>query len=257
MCIGQSLLLSKIWPHFVFFGMFSRLKSQYQKDSMEALRAKIKERTENLGIEKSKVTADYIASREKAAMEGGPPGGQQDTNMFGGLDLSQISQVKEAARSDWDESMPTMFYDPEAELSREEQEEADPTMLKNPIEQAWTELSESKWPDPLAALREVAVMFLVIGLSCFIVTSWDTVLRNLYTGFGFIPTKEDIANYASRFDGLDLPDGWTSGMTDVDVTSYGDTISTKVGSAMSDIGSAASSAMPDVGSAASSGIPEL
>ena len=234
-------------------------QSQYQKDSMEALRAKIKERTQNLGIEKSKVTADYIASREKAALEAGPPGAQKDANMFGGLDLSQISQVKEAASgSDWDESMPTMFYDPEKDLSKEEQEEVDPIMLKNPIEQAWNELSQSKWPDPLSALREVAIMFVIIAFSTLIVTSWDTVLRSIYTGVGFIPTPDEIANYASRFDGLDLPTGWTSGMTDVDVQSYSDTINTNAGSIIPDVSSSSSAAMPNVGSAAaSSGLPEL
>lgn len=215
---------------------------------MEALRAKIRERTQGLGLEKSKVTAEYIAQREKTARQaGGPPGTQQDANMFGGLDLSQISQVKEASKGqDWDESMPTMFYDPDADLSKEEREEVDPVMLKNPIEQAWNELSQSKWPDPLSALREVAIMFLIIGISTVIITQWDGILRSIYTGLGFIPTSEDIANYANRFDGLDLPDGWTSGMTDVDVQSYSDTINTNVGSATPDLSSAASSGMPEL-----------
>jgi hypothetical protein len=138
--------------------------------------------------------------------------------------LSQISQVKQTT-SDWDEDLPTMLYNPEDDLSREEQEEVDPVMLKNPIEQGWSELASAKWPDPLAALQRVAIMFLVIFLSTIVVTQWDNVLRSVYTGFGFIPTADDIANYASRFDGLDLPNGWTSGMSDVDVQSYSDTVS--------------------------------
>lgn len=191
------------------------------------MRAAIRERTAGLGIEKSKVTAEYIAQKEQKAREGGPPGvaAQNDPNAFGGLDLSQISKVAQTT-SDWDENLPTMFYDPEDDLSKEEQEEVDPVMLKNPIEQGWNELSNAKWPDPVSALREVALMLLIIALSTVVVTQWDTLLRTVYTGFGFIPTAEDIANYASRFDGLDLPDGWTSGMTDVDVQSYSDTIST-------------------------------
>ena len=197
---------------------------QYQDEAIERMRAAIRERTAGLGIEKSKVTADYIAQRERRAREAGPPGAQQDENSFGGLDLTKISQVKQTT-SDWDENMPTMFYDPEDDLSKEEQEEVDPIMTKNPIEQGLYELSQSKWPDAFSALREVVLMFVIIGISTLVVTSWDTILRTVYTNFGFIPTAEDIANYASRFDGLDLPDGWTSGMTDVDVQTYSDTLS--------------------------------
>lgn len=202
------------------------------------MRAAIRERTKGLGLEKSKVTADYIAQRERAALEAGPPGvaRQNDPNAFGGLDLSQISQMKTKTKtSEWNEDMPSMFYDPEDDLSKEEQEEVDPMMLKNPIEQGISELSNAKWPDALSALREVALMFVVIAFSTLIIISWDTVLRNLYTSFGFIPTPEDVANYASRFDGLDLPDGWTSGMTDVDVQQYGDTISTNSAGGMPDL----------------------
>ena len=204
---------------------------QYQQESIEKMRAAIRERTAGLGLEKSKVTADYIARKEKSAREGGPPGAaaQNDSNMFGGLDLSQISQVKQTT-SDWDEDMPTMLYNPEDDLSREEQEEVDPVMLKNPVEQGLNELANAKWPDPLGALQRVALMFLIIILSTIVVTEWDTILRSVYTGLGFIPTADDIANYATRFDGLDLPDGWTSGMTDVDVQSYSDTLSNNAGS---------------------------
>jgi len=205
---------------------------QYEEDTIEAMRAAIRERAAGMGIEKSKVTADYIARKEKTAREGGPPGTQTDPNSFGGLDLSQISQVKQTT-TEWDEDMPTMFYDAADDLSKEEQEEVDPVMLKNPIEQGLNELANAKWPDPLSALREVVLMFLIVALSTVLITTWDSVLRGTYTGFGFIPTAEEIANYASRFDGLDLPDGWTSGMTDVDVQTYSDTISTTTSGSVS------------------------
>ena len=35
---------------------------------------------------------------------------------------------------------------------------------------------------------------------------------------------KNVANYAARFDGLDLPTGWTNGMSDVDVQAYSDTV---------------------------------
>lgn len=187
------------------------------------MRAAIRERTAGLGIEKSKVTADYIAQKEKTARDGGPPGAQTNPDQFGGLDLTQISTVKQTT-SDWDEELPTMFYDAADDLTKEEQEEVDPVMLKNPIEQGLNELSNAKWPDSISALREVVLMLAVIAMSTFLVTNWDTILRTTYTSLGFIPTADDITNYASRFDGLDLPSGWTDGMSDGDVQSYSDTV---------------------------------
>lgn len=219
---------------------------------MDRIRAAIRERTAGLGIEKSKVTAEYIAQKERSAREAGPPGvaAQNDPNSFGGLDLSKISEVKQTT-SDWDEDMPSMFYDPEDDLSKEEQEEVDPVMLKNPIEQGLNELNGAKWPNPLSALREVAIMAVVIALSALVVLSWDTFLRQLYTGFGFIPTADEITNYASRFDGLDLPDGWTGGMSDVDVQTYSDALATPTsgGSSMPELSDAVTSipsSMPEL-----------
>lgn len=200
--VEESLTVSE----FVRSHGFALHTQQYQEDAMEKMRAAIRERAADMGIEKSKVTADYIARREKQALEGGPPGAQSDPDSFGGLDLTQISQVKQT-NSDWDEDMPTMFYDAADDLSKDEQEEVDPVMLKNPVEQGLNELANAKWPDPLSALREVAIMFLIVGFSTLVITNWDNVLRGVYTGFGFIPTPEEVANYANRFDGLDLPSG--------------------------------------------------
>ena len=137
-----------------------------------------------------------------------------------------MAQGGSPSGSDWDEDLPTILYNPEDDLSQEEMEEVDPLMTKNPFEQAWGEIKISKWPKPLNALLEVVVTLVVIAATTYLVTNWDATLRDMYTNrLLFIPTTEEIANYASRFDGLDLPEGWTSGMSDVDVQSYQDTIS--------------------------------
>lgn len=185
------------------------------------MRAAIRARTADLGIEKSKVSAEYIQNREKQALSAGA---QQDREgsagaMFGGIDLSKISSDESTVRNrgEIDENLPTMFYDPDEEMTLEERQEVDPVMTKNPIEQALNELSNAKWPTLLSAGREVVLMAAVVAFSCLLIIGSDNLLRQLYTSIGFIPSQEDIANYASRFDGLDLPSGWMNNMNEQDV----------------------------------------
>lgn len=196
------------------------------QDGMDRMRAAIRARAAKMGVEKSKVSADYIAQKNEAAKAAGP-GGQTDPSMFGGLDLSKISDTKlKESATKWDNEMPTMFFDPEKELSKEEQEEADPLMTKSILEQYRYEISQAKWPTPFGAIREVALMMVVIALSTVLIVGWDRILREFYTSVGFIPTKEDLANYAARFDGLDLPDGWMNNMNEVDVSQFSEKLST-------------------------------
>lgn len=191
------------------------------------MRAAIRARTADLGIEKSKVSAEYIRKKQAKAQSAGTAAAAESsaqTDTFAGLDLTKISSVPESPEKKWDEDMPSMFYDPEDELSKEEQEEADPTMKLNPIEQGLTEFQAAKWPDWGSALREVGLMIVIVAISAVLIIGWDTVLRSIYTSLGFIPTAEDVANYASRFDGLDLPKGWTDNMSDQDVAGMAETV---------------------------------
>ena len=188
---------------------------------MEKMRAAIRARTADLGIERSKVSADYIKNREQQALTAGA---QQEREaaasaMFGGIDLSKISTDGSSVkvRGELDENMPTMFYDPEDEMTAEERAEVDPIMTQNPVEQATNELTNAKWPTLLSAGREVFLMVAVVAFSCLLIIGSDNLLRQVYTATGFIPSKEDIANYASQFDGLDLPAGWMDNMNEQDV----------------------------------------
>ena len=192
------------------------------------MRASIQARAATLGIEKSQATADYIARKREEALNAGPRAAAEES--FGGLDLSKISSTASDSKSSskWDETMPTMFYDPEDEMTLEEREEADPLMKENPLEQARYELSQGVWPSLGSALLQVIFMIIAVVLSTFAVTAWDELLRQFYTNIGFIPTKEAIADYASRFDSLDLPQKWMQNMNEQDVSSLTDTMNSAV-----------------------------
>lgn len=200
------------------------------------MRAAIRARTADLGIEKSKVSADYIQQRQNTAISAGgarAAAEQNSQNTFAGLDLSRISdgtEVKRGSPSIWgddDEDTPSMFFDPEDKLSEAERAEIDPFMKKGIIEQGLNELRNAKWPDWASALREVALMIFVIGITGVTIVGWDKVLRYLYTDvLHFIPSSDDIANYAARFDGLDLPKGWTDNMNEADVAKIADIVNT-------------------------------
>lgn len=191
------------------------------------MRAAIRARTADLGIEKSKISAEYIQAKKEQALNAGP-GGSSDPDQFAGLDLSKISSTPTGGESKWNEDMPSMFYDPEDELTKEEQEEVDPVMKLNPIEQGLNELNNAKWPGLGAALKEVGLLILIVAFSAVLIIGWDKLLRELYTTLGFIPTKEGIANYASRFDSLDLPKGFTDGMNEADVAQFTDTVTSNL-----------------------------
>lgn len=211
---------------------------------MDQMREAIRARTASMGIEKSKVSADYIAQRQQEAMSAGSAKAADEAtsgdSMFGGLDLSQISTTKVPSKAatknglwlDNEEEMPSMFYDPEDELSMEERAEVDPVGQKSFVEQGLNELQNAKWPSPMAALREVALMIVIIALTGALIIGWDKVIRTLYTDIlHFIPSKQDLANYMNRFDGLELPTGWTDNMNDDDVASFSEKITNVIPSA--------------------------
>jgi preprotein translocase subunit SecE len=206
------------------------------------MREAVRARTAAMGLEKSKVSADYIQSKTTQAKQGGPPGANTDPDSFGGLDLSQISDSAPPGerKSTYDETLPSMFYDPEDDLTKDEQNEVDPIRMENPIKQGLNELSNAKWPGPAAALREVVVLIIVVAVTGFIIIEFDQLLRSVYTTAGFIPSSESLAKYAARFDGLDLPSGWTNNMSDTDVSNMAEQVNT-----------------PDVAAAAGKVLPKL
>jgi hypothetical protein len=198
------------------------------------MREAIRARTAAMGLEKSKVSADYLAQRQQQAVTLGSAAAvdqeARGNDSFGGLDLSQISTTKQPSMSQqkWgveDDELPSMFYEPEDELTIEQRAAIDPMLQKGIIEQGLNELKSTKWPDPVAALREVVLMVIVIAVSGVLIIGWDKLLRGVYTDvLHFIPSAQDMKDYMERFDGLDLPPGWTDNMNDADTTAFGDAI---------------------------------
>jgi hypothetical protein len=207
---------------------------QYKSESIDRVREAIRQRTEVLGIEKATMSLEAIKQAEERAKQGIANGPNQ------GLDLSQIS--KDGPNSEQDDK-PSMFYDPESEMSEEEMKEADPTGQLTIPEQVSIEWAGATWPTVGAALKEVVLLVAIVLFTGGIIIGWDNVLRDLYTDLNFIPRAEDIMNGS---DNMVLPEGWTNGMSEEDFMKFQD-----------EVGSAASSAGSAVKSKIQSGFPEL
>eukprot|EP00339_Tiarina_fusa_P002805 CAMPEP_0116998254 /NCGR_PEP_ID=MMETSP0472-20121206/1392_1 /TAXON_ID=693140 ORGANISM="Tiarina fusus, Strain LIS" /NCGR_SAMPLE_ID=MMETSP0472 /ASSEMBLY_ACC=CAM_ASM_000603 /LENGTH=287 /DNA_ID=CAMNT_0004697355 /DNA_START=78 /DNA_END=941 /DNA_ORIENTATION=- len=203
----------------------------YQSADIDRVRAAIKERTAALGLEKSKVTSEMIQAAQERAKESIANGGAAG-------DILDLSQISDTAPRGQDE-VPAMFYDPEAEMSEAEMVEADPVGQMSILDQVSKELSESTFPTPFAALKEVFLLIFIILFTAFVITQWDSFLRDVYTGFGFIPTQEEIMQGAEN---LALPEGWTNGMSEDDFMNFQD----EVGSTVSSVTSGISSSLPEL-----------
>jgi len=193
------------------------------------MRAAIRARAQDLGVEKSKVSQQYIEEAAKRAAQ------SQGDSRPGGLDLSQISSGNEpGSKTDkWDDSLPTMLYDPADELTEEEQAQADVVGELPIFEQAMTEIKASKWPDLPTVIREVAVMFVVVAFTATVIIGADGALREFYTNLGMIPRPEDIPG---QLDDLDLPEGFTNNMNEEDLAKITDEmnkVSKSIGSSSS------------------------
>ncbi|KAL3934875.1 MAG: hypothetical protein SGBAC_009501 [Bacillariaceae sp.] len=184
---------------------------EYDDADIARVREAIKARTQSLGIEQSKVSVDAIQAaqeRAKSAVENGASG-------FSQLDLSQITE--DGPRGEQDENVPAMFFDPEAEMTKEEMIEADPDGQLSFFEQFQKEVSEATWPTPGAALKEVAVLLITGALSTVIIINWDNFLRDFYTNVGMIPKEEEIMKGSED---IVLPEGWTNGMSEDDFMNF-------------------------------------
>jgi len=179
------------------------------------MRAAIRARAESLGVEKSKVSQQYIEEARARAVQGAA---EARSRPPGSLDLSQISTGDEPRRKGadkWDDTLPTMLYDPADELTKEEQAEADKVGLLNPWEQAVYEFKESTWPGPPAVIKQVFVLAAVVCVTLVVIVGWDGVVRNVYTDMGMIPRKEDIPG---ELEDLNLPEGFTNNMNEDDIS---------------------------------------
>lgn len=168
------------------------------------MRQAIKERTASLGIEKSTRSVEAIKEAEeraKLAAENGPPQA---------LDLSQISTVGPSSSAKDD--VPSMFYEPEDDMSEDDIKEADPTGQLSIQEQFATEIGAATWPTAANTLKRVGLLLALAFFTGGIIIGADIFLRDFYTNLNLIPRKEDIMNGAEN---MVLPDSWSDGASGI------------------------------------------
>ena len=191
----------------------------YDGDDTERLRAAIRARTEAMGIKKAAVDQEALKAREeraKARMDA-LRAGQPVDDTFGGIDLSQISQ--EAPRGGNADNLPSMFYEPELEMTKEEMAEADPVGQLPIYDQVVDTIKTATWPSITRVTKDVFILTVSILVSALLLVGWDGLLRDTYTGLGLIPTPEQVTQPT---DNLVLPDGWTDNMSEEDLMKFQD-----------------------------------
>jgi len=159
---------------------FNSKKSQY-----EDMRSKIRARASSEGIEKSVATKEAIqeATRRAKAGEAFATADQM-------LDLSGFADK---------------FVDDETDkLTEEEQAEIDKIANMPLLDQLQEELSNTRFPTPIAIFQTACVMALIFAVSASLILKGDLVIRTLYMDQGFIPRPEEVYDFSD----LNLPDGF-------------------------------------------------
>ncbi|EJK76054.1 hypothetical protein THAOC_02205 [Thalassiosira oceanica] len=166
-----------------------------KKDDYEDMRAKIRARAAEENIEKSVATAQAIQEATQRAMAG-----QSSATPDTMLDLSGFAEKLD---------------DGTDELTEEEQAEIDKLLDKSLIEQVQEELTNTRFPTPIAVFQTACVMFLIFAVSATLILKGDVFIRDFYTGLGFIPRPDEVYDFSD----LELPDGF---LEQVDLESASD-----------------------------------
>ena len=206
---------------------------QYKAESIDRVRDAIKQRTDALGIEKSKVSAEAIKAAEERARARIADGG------FQALDLSQITT--QASSSSQDEN--SIFFEPEEEMSEEEIKEGDPVGQLSIQEQVKAELSAAIWPTFGAAMKKAGIILIIGAVTCFFVVEWNDLVRDLFMNVGLIPRPEDFTFDSEK---ILLPEGWADGMTDEDVMKFQEEFGYSVDAISSSVSSVIDSGFSDL-----------
>jgi len=156
-----------------------------KKDQFEDMRSKIRARASSQGFEKSVATKEAIqeATRRAKAGESFATADQM-------LDLSGFADK--------------LVDDETDQLTKEEQAEIDKFSNMPLLDQLQEELSNTRFPTPLAIFQTACVMGLIFAVSATLVLKGDLIIRNLYMDQGFIPRPEEVYDFSD----LNLPDGF-------------------------------------------------
>jgi len=155
-----------------------------KKDQYEDMRARIRSRATQEGIEKSLATKQAIEDATRRAMAGQKPA-TADTM----LDLSGFGDK---------------FEDGTDELTPEEQAEIDKIASMPLWDQVKEELGNTRFPTPVAVFQTACLMALIFAVSATLILKGDSTIRDLYTNWGFIPRPDEVYDFSD----LELPDGF-------------------------------------------------
>lgn len=208
---GKNIIDAEDDKRMEAMGDFDENPGALQDSQLEAIREAVRKRAEEVGAKKDTASQQYIEAATQRAIDN-----RNNAQQPGQLDLSQITTGNEPGtkKSKFDESLPTMMYDPADDMTEAEQAEADPLGQQPIWEQAIEEIKASKWPDFGTVVREVSIMAVVVAVTGALIINWDVLLRDTYTGLGLIPRPEDIPGQLSD---LDLPAGFTNNMNENDL----------------------------------------
>jgi len=155
-----------------------------KKDAYEDMRSKIRARASEEGFEKSVATRKAIEEATQRAMAG-----QSSATPDQMLDLSGFADK---------------FLDDSDELTAEEQAEIDKIASMPLWEQAKEEISNTRFPTPIAIFQTACVMALIFAISATLILKGDATIRDFYMDLGFIPRPDEVYDFSD----LDLPDGF-------------------------------------------------
>lgn len=156
-----------------------------KKGAYEDMRTKIRARASEEGFEKSVATKKAIEEATRRAMAG-----QSSATSDQMLDLSGFADK--------------FVNDETDELTEEEQREIDKIANMPILEQIQEEISNTRFPTPLAIFQTACVMALIFAASATLILKGDATIRDVYMGFDFIPRPDEVYDFSD----LDLPDGF-------------------------------------------------
>ena len=156
-----------------------------KKDQYDSMRAKIRARASQEGIEKSVATKQAIEDATRRAMAG-----QSTATPDTMLDLSGFGEK--------------FVDDGTDELTDEEKAEIDKIANMPFLDQIKEELANTRFPSLTDVLQTAALMALIFAVSATLILKGDSTIREFYTNWGFIPRPDEVYDFSD----LELPDGF-------------------------------------------------
>jgi len=163
-------------------GLTSEEKEKFdsRKGDMEEMRRRIRERAEEMGVEKSATTAEVIS---KAAENAARNRGSSSE-----LNLSVFSKKEDDIAEDLPKYLRTLKdKDSGRELSDAEKLAADPFAEMNILQAMFEEVKLVEWPGPGQVFRQTVVTSLALVSTVAFIVTLDSTLKEIYQSIGLYP----------------------------------------------------------------------